>query len=74
MFAWPLKPNSIVFEQLYYALLLCFRDLSRFLIFYNDRIFCFVLNVDLRDFIVFSKSLIAPLTFSRCFIDFYKSS
>ena len=74
MFAWFLRSNSIVFEQLYYVLLLCFRDLSRFLTLCDDRTFYFVLNVDLRDFIVFLKFLIAPLTFSRCFIDFYKSS
>ena len=73
MFAWFLKLNSIVFEQFYYALLLYFRDLSRFLIFYNDRTFCFVLNVDLYNFIAFSKSLIALLIFSRYFINFYKS-
>ena len=57
----------------YRALLLYFRDLSRFLILYNIYAFYLVLNVDLCDFIVFSKSLIAFLTFSKCFINFYKS-
>ena len=51
-----------------------FFGLSRFLIFCDDCFFCFVLSVDLYDFFVRSKSLIASLIFLRCFNNFYKYS
>ena len=58
----------------YRVLLLCSRGLSRFLTLYDVCVFYLALNVDLRDFVIFSKSLIASLTFSKCFINFYESS
>ena len=49
-----------------------FRDLFRFLIFYDDCVFCFVLNINLYNFSICSKSLIAFLTFLKYFINFYE--
>ena len=70
-----LKTKFNCFRSFFYrALLLYFRDLSRFLIFCDVYAFYLVLNIDLYDFIVFSKFLITSLTFLKCFIDFHKSS